>query len=174
MREKQRRQDRCRGLDRWLVTLVATVFMVLGAGSVSAGGRCVTVDVPAPFRMPDGAVHPAGSLRLCDSRSLSPVAGLHKVYVDGHLINTVQSRLGRSEGPAESEPFVQFRRNGDQQLELLGYAWPDGRKMKTYVMVRDDARDPDSRTRRSSPTIVTNGERQAREERIILVAGRGN
>ena len=107
--------------------------------------------------MPNGDLHPPGSLKLCDSRSLSPVSGLHKVYVDGHLINMVQSRTGRSEGPAEEEPFVQFRRNGREQLELLGYAWPDGKKMKTYVMMRN-----------------ANSERRSREEQVILVASRGN
>ena len=170
MRKKQ--QDRNCGHGRTVMTVIAA--LLLAAGPTLAGGRCVTVDVPAPFVTPDGDRHPPGSLRLCDSQSLSPVAGLHKVYVDGHLIHMALSRKGRSEGPAQAAPFVQFRKNGREPLELIGYAWPDGKHMKTYVMVRNDAKGTGTRRRQPVAQAALPPEALPKEEQVILVATRGD
>jgi hypothetical protein len=109
--------------------------LLLG-GSVAAQerGRCVTVDVPAEFVTPDRVTHEPGSLKLCVERVHSPVSILHKVYIDGHAVGLLQGRTGRSEGPATSQPYVQFRWNGRGKLLLVGYAWPDGKRMRTHIL----------------------------------------
>ena len=122
---------------RALRTAVA-VGLALVSVPVLASGRCVTVEVPAPFVRPDGRVHAPGSLKLCDSLRMSPVSTLHKVYLAGYPVGLLEGKVGRSEGRAEREPYVLFRRNADAQLVLIGYGWPDGRTMETYSLARSE------------------------------------
>jgi hypothetical protein len=69
---------------------------------------------------------------------MSPVSTLHTVYVAGRPAGLLEGRVGRSEGPAQRQPFVLFRRNTDAQFVLIGYAWPDGRNMETYSLARSE------------------------------------
>ena len=132
MRRKMNRQGGSRG---WQVAafLVATALMS-GLVAAQERGRCITVDVPADFVTPDRVTHEPGSLKLCVERVHSPVSVLHKLYINGHPVGLIQSRTGRSEGPATQDPYVQFRRNGRGELLLVGYAWPDGKRMRTHIL----------------------------------------
>jgi len=133
-----------------------------------ASGRCVTVEVPAPFVMPDGTVHEPGPLKLCDSLRMSPVSTLHKVYLAGHPVGLLEGKVGRSEGLAEREPYVLFRRNADAQLVLIGYAWPDGRNMETYLLARSGPAAGAPRGTTSETNPVERG--RMKDSKTILVA----
>lgn len=166
---KQPVEHRRRAIRRTLGA-VAALGLTLVALPAVASGRCMTVQVPTPFVMPDGQVHAPGTLKLCDSMALSPVSTLHKVYVAGHPVGLLESRVGRSEGPAEPGPYVLFRRNAQAQLVLVGHAWPDGRNMKTYALVRSDGSR--GRPEGTSLTTVALGPEpgRANDPEMVLVA----
>jgi hypothetical protein len=116
----------------------AVIFLVAAAltgGIVEAQerGMCITAEVPAAFVTPDRVTHEPGALKLCVERIHSPVSVLHKVYVHGHVIGLLLSRSGHSEGTVE-RPYVQFRRNGRGDWLLVGYALPDGDRMRTHLL----------------------------------------
>jgi hypothetical protein len=113
---------------------VAVLLLASGMSWTHAAGRCISVDVPQPVVMPDQSVHEGGALRLCLAREYSPVASIHKTYINGLPTGMLTSRDGRSEGPAEPEPYVLFRKIPGERLELIGYAWPKGEKMETYIL----------------------------------------
>ena len=119
----------------WFLAVIAMLL----AGTTSAGphetGRCYSADVPETLILPDGAEHEAGWLRVCMTRKLSPVQGLHTTYIDGRPIGAFNSRLGTNEDGSETEkPFFLFRRTFDGKLALLGYAVRQEGTMRTYRM----------------------------------------
>jgi hypothetical protein len=108
--------------------VVLTIAVLLPASPAVAGSSaaCVTVHIQVPFRLPDGIVHPAGALTLCDSRTYSPVASLHQVLVDGETIGLFQSRRRGTEfGGDAAAPEVVFERDLEGVLALVGYILPD-------------------------------------------------
>jgi len=122
------------------VVLSGLALACLATGTAAATRNCVTVSVPDPLQLPDGSIHPAGSLTLCSARSLSPVTQLHQVSVDGIPVGFLLSRMGLSEGPGPAEPLVTFHRDRKGRLLLIGYAWPAGRHSQTYLL--KDPRPP--------------------------------
>lgn len=145
-------------------TMVAMIFAVTLAAVPALAvepGRCLTVRVPSPVVLPDGDVRGPGALRLCERRGYSPVASVHEVFLDGTPVGMHVSRKGRSEGPASSDPYVQFRRDVSGDWVLLGYAWPDGQRMTTFVL--NDTPPADTRVR---------GAGREPGEGIVLVAAR--
>jgi hypothetical protein len=134
MRRNTDRQRRSRARVWQVASFVAATLLLSGLVSAQERGRCLTVDVPADFVTPDRVTHEPAALKLCVERIHSPVSVLHKVYIDGHVVGILQSRTLRSETPATSEPYVQFRRNGRGQLLLVGYAWPEGNRMRTHIL----------------------------------------
>lgn len=108
--------------------------MVGTTSAATPSGTCVSARIEAPFRLPDGTLHGAGTLTLCDARSLSPVATIHRTYVDGRPAGMFVSQERRSEVDAGAPPSVVFRRDGDGQLDLLGYVLPAGRRSVTYQL----------------------------------------
>jgi hypothetical protein len=116
-----------------LVALVA--LLAAGGAGAEVTGTCVRADVPNPVVLPDGTAHPAGQLRICLSGRFSPVAGLHRTYVNGRFAGMFLSRRVTSEGPVdEHEPFMLFRRNAAGPWELYGYALPHGEGLVSYRM----------------------------------------
>lgn len=107
---------------------------VLATPGLAAGdlGRCSTAWVPHPIVLPDGAVHDPGALRLC-LKSLDPVTGYYEISINGRALGRWPSRIGASEGPAETNPVTVFQWDGEGQLRLVGYARPDGDRMATYL-----------------------------------------
>ena len=97
-------------------------------------GKCTSAVVEEQVQLPDGSLHPPGTLTLCDSRSYSPVSSIHKTYRNGMPVGMMLSRRGPSEGGAERQPFVMLVRDGNGLLHLYGYAVPSGRHMVTYRM----------------------------------------
>lgn len=112
-------------MNRVTVLLIALVAaFALQPATAAATGDCVTAVVDAPFRLPDGGLHPAGSLTLCDRSELSPVAELHTILVDGAAIGVFQSRKRPTEAGLVDAPKVVFEREFDGTLELVGYVLP--------------------------------------------------
>lgn len=142
---------------------VAVLLLASGATLLHAGGRCISVEVSSPIVLPDKSVHEEGSLRLCLARAISPVSSIHETYVNGMPISMLLSRDGKSEGPGEPQPYVLFRKVSGERLELIGYAWPAGERMKTFVLSQS-ARDV------ASLNTAIASENAAREEIVLLAA----
>ena len=137
----------------------------LASGAAWAQGRCVTAEIPATFVLPDGSVHDAGKLKLCVERVHSPVAVLHRIYVEDAAVALFQSRTGQGESVSKGRPFVLFHRNALDQLELIGYARPAGRAMDTHVLTE----------RKPAPPTVAALDLdliRMRNEEFVLVAAR--
>jgi len=113
------------------LAVIATAVAVRPA--IAGPTECIVGSVPAPFVLPDGVERPAGSLKICVTRELSPVAAMHRLSVDGMPIAFAQSRTGRSEVEPPAEPYMLFRRDRGAVLSLVGYGWPDGSAARTYL-----------------------------------------
>jgi hypothetical protein len=87
-------------------------------------------------RLPDGSLHPPGTLTICDSLRYSPVSTLHATYMDGMPVGMMLSRRGTSEANSDGRPFILLHRDGSGLLHLYGYAVPAGERMVTYRMQR--------------------------------------
>ncbi len=99
---------------------VAAFLSLGGAAWAVVPTRCVSLDVPAPFVLPDGTAHAASPMKLCLDQNLNPVTGLHRVYVDGMPAGFLTSRVSNPEAPASAEPLVLFQ-NDAGRLRLVGY-----------------------------------------------------
>ncbi len=121
---------------RWAaaVALGAVVALSPSLAWSQDRGRCARVEAPWPIVLPDGSAHEAGSVKLCLQQMWTPASGLHEIRVNGRSIGLFMSRVGTSEAPVERVPVVVFRRNGTDEHYLLGYAWPDGEIMRTYLL----------------------------------------
>ena len=121
---------------RWaaVVALGAVVVLAPSPAWSQSRGQCAQIDAPWPMVLPDGSIHKPGPLRLCLQQMYTPVSGLHEIRVNGATIGLFMSRVGTSEQPVEGLPIVVFQRDGTDEYYLVGYAWPDGDAMRTYVL----------------------------------------
>ena len=169
MRRNRDRRNRSSARVGWVASVIVATALVSGLASAQERGRCLTVDVPAEFVTPDRVTHGPGTLKLCVARVHSPVSVLHKLYIDGHMVGMLQSQTGRSEGPVESEPYVQFQWNGRGQLLLVGYAWPERNRMRTHILACVDHLDPSAQE-----MCVPSDASRKLDEGFILAAARVN
>ncbi len=119
---------------RTIVALGVLLILASSPGWSQSRGQCVRIDAPWPMVLPDGSTHEAGTLNLCFQQMWTPSAGLHEIRVNGASIGLFQSRVGTSEGPVKNAPIVVFQRDGTEEHYLVGYAWPDGESMRTFVL----------------------------------------
>ena len=119
-------------ISRCLALLICVAVGALAPAAAKT--TCVSASIPDPIRLPDGSIHAPGALTLCISRTLSPVAHLHEIYVDGMPVGIHISRKGYSEGSRDSEPFMMFNRGPEGHLYLYGFAVSAGDRMVTYYM----------------------------------------
>ena len=126
---------------RWAaaVALGAVVILTPSPAWSADRGQCALIEAPFPMILPDGSTHEAGSLKLCLQQMWTPASGMHEIVVNGKSIGVFMSRVGTSEEPAEGMPVVVFQRNGTEEYTLVGYAWPDGDFMRTYVLRKFEA-----------------------------------
>lgn len=116
-----------------LVTLVLGLGIASGVADAGGRGECTSALVAEPFLAPDGSLHAAGRLTICETRRYSPVSHLHATYVDGLPLGMLLSRSGSSEGlSGDGKPFLMFLRDEGGLLHLSGYAIPAGDRMVTY------------------------------------------
>jgi hypothetical protein len=135
MRTRNGHQWSRRGLLGFAVAIA--VSAVAGSAFAASSGVCVSAVVSSPILLPDGHIAPAGELRLCDSFEFSPVASLHKTFVNGVPFGMLRSRKRVSEGPVTS-PKVLFRADGRGNLELVGYVVPNGNRAVAFLLKRED------------------------------------
>ena len=165
-----------------LRTRIVLVFIGIGvllvatdSGLAWAGSECITLDVDSPMRLPNGAVHPAGQLTLCDTWGVTPVSRIHKTFIDGHPVAMLSSRTTRSEGGDKIDPVVMFSREADGRLALIGYVIPGNHGSITYLL--DDSKKPVRRRSRNADEAVTASSdrqetEQGTEDTFITVAAR--
>ena len=118
---------RGRTLAMAIAALAGASLFATGAAVAGPGSGCIRVDVFEPVRLPDGNVYPAGVLTLCDTAALSPVATLHKTYVNGRPIGILVSRKRANEKKGDEPPVVVFQRDRGA-LDLVGYTLPVPRR----------------------------------------------
>ncbi len=130
MKARRRRAPR-REMRHWIRPAAVLLCLIVGAvARAETPAGCVSLDVPAPFILPDGTVHAAAPLRLCLDDELNPVTGLHRIYVRGQPAGYALSRVSTPEAPVNSGPYAVFRADRGR-LRLAGYAVAyDGR---TYL-----------------------------------------
>lgn len=131
------RSGNCRKL---LGAALIAAFLVAAGGPSSAQerGRCASVALEWPVRLPDGSVHNARTLSLCLSDYWTPVSGLHELKVNGQAVGRFVSRVGFSEGSVGTSPIVVFERGSGGAYRLVGYAWPSGDRMRTFALGATD------------------------------------
>ena len=110
-----------------LACLVALVLSASEPARAASPGDCVTAHINAPFRLPDGLLYPAGTLTLCDGGKYSPVETFQRILVEGSSIGLFISNRRRAESRGEGAPQVQFHRDTDGNLALVGLTLPSVR-----------------------------------------------
>jgi hypothetical protein len=145
---------------------LAVIGAVVWAGVAVAGtdGRCLSVRVDTEWSLPDGKVHPAGTLTLCDTKNHSPVATLHETYVDGFPVGMHMSARRVSEGDGTTRPMVMFLRDTEGRLHLFGYTVPTGDETITYVLARSRG------VPRSDSSALARASTVARESLVLAAA----
>ena len=115
------------------LTIVAVISLAGAPTSLWAlGGNqvCVTVDledVGEAIELPDGTSQEAGQLKICNVRAFSPVASLHRIYVDGHPVGLVRSERRPAELASSSPAYMVFSRDELGRLRLVGFGNPAGK-----------------------------------------------
>lgn len=114
--------------------MLASTIGLAAVTPAAADEGCMVAWIGVPFELPDGTAFPATTLSICASRTVSPVAALHRISVGGNPIGVLLSRAGRSEGVGASRPTIMFRRVDAGRLRLIGYSWPSAGRSKTYAL----------------------------------------
>jgi hypothetical protein len=162
--------------NRLFLALLATSSFFVGGALWAANDVCITIEVDDPMRLPDGSVHDAGRLTLCDSMAYSPVSSLHRTYVNGRPFGMLRSRKTKNEGGSDVSPVVLFHRNLDGQLELFGYVLPDRSTSVTYLfgetarVPRSVARNTGRRGADDAPSVARSWPSQTSPETVVAVA----
>jgi len=132
-----------------LVAMVAVTMTTTQPALAASSGECVTARVDAPFRLPDGLVHPAGVLTLCDGGKYSPVDNFHRILVGGSSIGLFVSSRRKAETASMTTPQILFKRDAEGTLELIGYTLPSSGRSVAFQLKSQDAAWQASNRRRS-------------------------
>ncbi len=103
----------------WLVVAMLSALVVWSSPEAIAGDR-LAAWIDEPFEV-NGEIYPAAKLSLKQVSSLSPVAQLHEVRVDGQSRGLLLVRENRS-GSAALRGELTFVRAGDGHLVLESIA----------------------------------------------------
>jgi hypothetical protein len=148
-----------------IMIAVVTLVGVLALPSLAASPReCVSVRIDAPFRLPDGTVHPAGQLTLCDTREFSPVTELHAILVNGASVGIFPSRRHANEIGRIEAPRVLFERESEGTLALIGYVVSSAGRSLSFRLRPADVR-------RSEPSPIASGPVAGTPIAAIIAAG---
>ena len=135
---------------RWAL-LAAVLLSMIVAGHASAQSSCLTVNLARPVVFPDGSEQPAGRLTLSDWKAFTPVAQIHRSYMDGRPIQLLMGRRSTSERGITEPDEVFFRPDPDGRLELIGYARTyHGRSMTVSFQRQESPRKVDQRLARAT------------------------
>lgn len=122
---------------RWIGFVGLAWVLTLACGPSVLAGGCFSAAIDAPIVLPGGTEVDSGVLTLCVTRDLSPVAALHKIYVDGNPVAMLLSRRGYSEGAEDGRAFMMFNRDSRGNLQLYGFATPVEGRMVTYHVANE-------------------------------------
>ena len=110
-----------------------TFFTIFCQGGAFAGGsRCSSAEIDRPFRLPNGVVHPAGTLTLCRQAEHSPVSFRHTMYVNRIPVGTFSSRQNVLEESRSEERYMVFAVESKNVLRLSGIVVPAGNRLEMY------------------------------------------
>jgi hypothetical protein len=119
------------------LVLVATGVVGIAADRpalAASSKECVSVQIEAPFRLPDGILREAGELTLCDARAFSPVVQFHAILIDGATVGMFTSRRRTTESGPIPHPEVLFERDAEGTLALVGYVVPKAGRSLAFRM----------------------------------------
>ena len=123
-----------------LPLFVLAISWVVSPG-VADARDCVRAFIDETIALPDGSLHPAGTLRIC-LQPFSPVAALHETSIDGRTIGLFQSRRQlRGNPPEDPRPVMIFWRDPQGGLALLGYTIPGSDHLTIYWLDRHLRKD---------------------------------
>lgn len=114
--------------------LIILAFAATIPLAASERGSCVVAEVPSPYVLADGSVHPAGAIRLCTEQATSPAAGVHRIGASDGGASFALSHRARAEGGGDVAPTVLFRRQEDGRLLLVGYVVQERGRAVRYLM----------------------------------------
>lgn len=112
---------------RRIVTLmaIAIALLMLGMWASPAGARsCLVAQVPQEFALPDGSIHPAGPLRICNDIRLNPVVELQEISVSGSVVGLFQGKTFETEEQEIVRPLLYFLQTDGEELVLVAMAQP--------------------------------------------------
>lgn len=135
---------------RW--ALIAGVLLsAIVAAQALAQAPCLSVNLAQPVVFPDGTEHVAGQLTLCDWKAYTPVAQIHRSYMDGRPVQLLMGRRTTTERSVMEPDEVFFRPDSAGRLELIGYSRTfHGRNMTVNFKHRDSPRKVDPRLARAT------------------------
>jgi hypothetical protein len=126
---------------QWFGMAALAVVLTVVCSPVAHAAGCFSASIDSRVLLPGGEEVESGLLTLCVTRDLSPVAALHKTYIDGNPVAMFVSRRGFSEGSADGRPFMMFNRDSNGTLRLYGFAAPSDGRMVTYHVAGGPAAD---------------------------------
>jgi hypothetical protein len=170
-----RRFDFFDGHHPHLLLAIAVIALTVCAASAGERQHCLRAEIDEIFMLPNGSVHPPAELRLCLTRSLSPVSGAHQTHVDGHSVGyfmSVKTDVTDQAPDSTAGPYFEFARNEHGELELRGYAWTDGTTVLAYDLTRLNKRKFKYRvtTREEHVAGAAAPQPDGREDSIIRLA----
>lgn len=119
---------------RFAGALLFTTLVFCGS-SFAGENRCISASTPDTLILPDGKSYEAEMLQICVDRSYSPVAGLHKLYIDGKPVGMFLSKrtIGVDDGTYRTAT-MEFSRNEDGAWVLESYTVPTDKQLIIYKM----------------------------------------
>jgi len=135
---------------RWAL-IAGVILTAIVLGQAFAQAPCLTVDLGRPVVFPDGSEHVAGQLTLCDWKAFTPVAQIHRSYMDGRPIQMLMGKRTTTERSLMEPDEVFFRSDSSGRLELVGYARTyQGRSMTVSFQQQDSPPKVDHRLARAT------------------------
>jgi len=133
-----------------LALFAGVLLSSIVTGQTLAQTSCLSVDISRPVIFPDGTEHHGGRLDLCDWKAFTPVAQLHRSYVNGQPIQMLLGSRTSNERPEDAPDEVFFRSDASGRLELIGYARTfRGRSVTVRFQRQDSPRNVDRPARAS-------------------------
>lgn len=152
--------------------MVVLLVGLVWAGTAAAGttGRCHSVRVDVEMMLPDGSVHPPGTLTLCDSKAYSPVSTLHETFVNGYPVGMLMSARRSGEDETTDGPVVMFHRDDEGRFHLFGYAVPANGETVTYVLSQSNRKRKTSQAPRED--ALARAVRPGARDTLVLAAAK--
>ena len=121
--------------SRSILPFVAVALISVSALLAAPPGGCISAEVPASVVLPDGSVHPPGTMVLCFEGQLNPVTRMEAITIGGRAQGMYPGRTRPSE-MRTAIPYVVFQRNDNDEWILIGLVRPPRARNETATSVR--------------------------------------